>query len=326
MTVYQRILQLFENQEDLTVKEIVTKLETSKQMVHIALNRLLDEGKVEKFGKVPSTFYRLKKETLVKVYNLDINPDLLKWLDKEFLLITENGEIKNGIEAFETWCKQRKLPVEKTLDEFKLTKEKYKVYYNKEGIIDGMEKLVNTKGYDSIKLDKLFYIDFYAIERFGKTPLGTLLHYAKQGQNKYLMKLMVQEIKNKIHHILEKCNADAVCYAPPTIRREVQIMKYLQQHLDINLPVAAVKKISGLIPVPQKSLSKLEERISNAKKTFLVSETRKFKTIVIIDDAVGSGATLNEIARKIKDRQLAETVIGIAVTGSFKGFDVITDV
>jgi hypothetical protein len=326
MTIYQKILQLFESQEDLTVKEIVPKLENSKQMVHIALKRLLDEGKVEKFGRVPNTFYRLKKETTTKSYNLDIKPDLLKWLDKEFLIITENGKIKNGIEGFEIWCSQRKLPVEKTLEEFRLTKERYSVYYNDEGIIDGMEKLVNTKGYDSIWLDKLFYIDFYAIERFGKTPLGTLIHYAKQGQNKYLMKLMVQEIKIKIHGALDKYKVDAVCFVPPTIRREVQIMKYLQQHLDINLPVAGVKKISGLIPVPQKSLNKLEERISNAQKTFLVSETRKFKTIALIDDAVGSGATMNEIAKKIKDKKLADKIIGIAVTGSFKGFDVITDV
>ena len=326
MTTIEKILQLFENQQELTIKEIVHKLDVSNQMVHISIKRLLDQDKIEKFGRTPATFYRIKEQAKTPLFFTAISDETNKWLNKEFLLITDSGDIKQGIEAFDIWCRQRKLPVEKTLEEFRLTKEKYKVYYNREGIIDGMEKLVNTKGYDSIMLDKLFYIEFYAIERFGKTPLGTLLHYAKQGQNKYLMKLMVQEIKDKIHNILEKYNADAVCYAPPTIRREVQIMKYLQQHLDINLPVAAVKKISGLIPVPQKSLSKLEERISNAKKTFLVTETRKFKTIVIIDDAVGSGATLNEIARKIKDRQLAETVIGIAVTGSFKGFDVITDV
>ena len=326
MTIYQKILQLFENQEDFTVKEIVYRLENSKQMVHIALNRLLDEGKVEKFGRVPNTFYRLKKQAEYKKHKLDIEPDLLKWLDKEFILVTESGKIIHGIEAFELWCSQRKLPVKKTLLEYKLTKEKYNIYYKRDGIIDGMEKMQNTKGYDYISLDKLFYIDFYAIERFGKTPLGTLIHYGKQGQNKYLMKLMVKEIKDKIHAVLQKYNVEAVCFIPPTIRREVQIMKYLQQHLDISLPVVGVKKISGIIPIPQKSLSKLEERISNAQKTFLITETRKFKTIALIDDAVGSGATLNEIAKKIKDRKLAEEIVGIAITGSFKSFDVITDV
>ena len=65
-----------------------------------------------------------------------------------------------------------------------------------------MDKLMNTKGYDKILLDKLFYIDFYTIERFEKTPLGTLIHYAKHGQNKYLMKILVAEIKNKVTLIL----------------------------------------------------------------------------------------------------------------------------
>ncbi len=40
-------------------------------------------------------------------------------------------------------------------------------------------------------------LDFYAIERFGKTHLGTLMHYAKQGQNKLLMKRIAEEIKQK---------------------------------------------------------------------------------------------------------------------------------
>jgi predicted amidophosphoribosyltransferase len=46
----------------------------------------------------------------------------------------------------------------------------------------------------------------------------------------------------------------------------------------------------------------------------------------MIDDAVGSGATMNEIAKKLKSKNVASSVIGIAITGSFKGFDVITDV
>ena len=139
------------------------------------------------------------------------------------------------------------------------------------------------------------------------------------------MKILVAEIKNKVTLILQQQAADAVCFVPPTIRREMQIMKYLQQHLNISLPVINIKKVSGLIPVPQKSLNKLEERISNAQKTFIVSDTRKFKTVALIDDAVGSGATLNEITKKMKDKKVAEKIIGIAVTGSFKGFDVITD-
>ena len=46
----------------------------------------------------------------------------------------------------------------------------------------------------------------------------------------------------------------------------------------------------------------------------------------MLDDAVGSGATLNETACKLKMKKLAAEVIGFAVIGSFKGFDVIQEV
>jgi hypothetical protein len=46
----------------------------------------------------------------------------------------------------------------------------------------------------------------------------------------------------------------------------------------------------------------------------------------LIDDAVGSGSTFNQIAGKIKYKGVARKITGLALVGSFKGFDVITDV
>lgn len=233
--------------------------------------------------------------------------------------------MKEGLDGFSVWCRQRKLPLDKIIGEFISTKEKYNRYYN-DGIVDGTDKLTNTKGYEKIFLDRVYYIDFYAIEWFGKTRLGTLLHYAKQGQNKMLMGKMIQEIKPAVERLLKKEKFDAAGFVPPTIRREVQIMKYLETHLKVNLPVVKIRKISGIIPVPQKSLSKLEERITNAENTFAISETARYNHVLLIDDAVGSGSTLNQIAGKLKQKGIAKKVTGLAVVGSFKGFDVVTDV
>jgi len=48
---------------------------------------------------------------------------------------------------------------------------------------------------------------------------------------------------------------------------------------------------------------------------------------LLIDDAIGSGATLNEIALQIKNRGIVNgKIIGLAITGSIKGFDVISEV
>ena len=125
---------------------------------------------------------------------------------------------------------------------------------------------------------------------------------------------------------IQSQNADAIGFVPPTIRRELQLMKFIQIHLNLPVPVIEIRKISGIIPVLQKSLSKLEERIRNAENTFAVTERRVFKRVILIDDAAGPGSTLNQIAGKIKESGCSRPLAGLAVVGSFKGFDVITDV
>ena len=327
MKIKDRILKELSTNGDLSVKEMVDLLHVSKQAIHISITQLLETGEITKFGKSPKTIYRLKplaeKQFTPAVI---IDSSTAGFLNQNFLLINEIGEMKEGLEGFEIWCRQRKLPVEKTLAEFSKTKEKYSNYYTQLGIIDGTEKIVNTKGYEKIYLEKVYYLDFYAIERFGKTRLGTLLHYAKQGQNKFLMQKIVAEIKPALQKLLVTEKFNAAGYVPPTIRREVQIMKYLETHLKINLPKVNIQKISGIIPVPQKSLNKLEERINNAENTFAVNNAAKYKHVLLVDDAVGSGSTLNQIAGKLKQKGIAAKVTGLAIVGSFKGFDVVTDV
>ena len=321
-------MELFVETNELSIKEIGDNLLVSKQAIHYAINQLLTENRVEKIGRTPKTVYRvLKISTNISVERL---PQILEtdnlFLKKNVLVITETGKMLDGLEGFDYWCKHRKLPLLKTIKEYIETKNRYNQYFGKYDLINGTEKLKNTKGYNSIWLDELFYLDFYAIERFGKTRLGTLLHYAKQGQNKMLMKVLVDEIKTTLLAFIKESKADAVAFVPPTIRREVQIMKFLETHLKISLPVLKINKISGIIPVPQKSLNKLEERIRNAENSFSVTGNNKFEHLILIDDAVGSGSTMNEIAAKIKNKKIAVKITGIAVVGSFKGFDVITDV
>lgn len=328
MASESNIIELFRKNRELSVKEIVEDLGISKQTAHNVLNRLMERRMVERLGRPPKTIYRLHDVTEPEAVDVPTNIDdqTLDFLRANFLVVTETGNLLEGIEAFSYWCRQRKLPAEKTLDEYRITRRKYNQYYSNQGYISGMEKLNNTKGYKKIWLDDLYYLDFYAIERFGKTRLGTLLHYAKQGQNKYLMGIMMKVVKPKITSLVDQLGVDAVGFVPPTIRREVQIMKYIQSHLHLSLPVINIKKLSSIIPVPQKSLAHLDERIRNAENTFAITEQRKFEHVLLIDDAVGSGATINQIAGKIKGKDVARKITGIALVGSFKGFDVITDV
>lgn len=327
MTILEQVRKCFEENGDQSVRELHDRLMVSKQSIHTALNKLMSEGVIVKFGRTPKTIYRLNPQKEYKsVPQIQMVEEQETILDEQFLLITELGEMKTGLSGFYDWTEKRNLPFEKTVNEFIKTKKKYDAYFNKEGLINGTEKLMNTTSFDQINLDEIYYLDFYAIERFGKTRLGTLLHYAKQGQNKFLMKMLVDEIRDKILKMIAKHQYDAVCFVPPTIKRETQIMKFIETHLRINLPKIQIQKLSGIIPVPQKSLSKIEERINNANSTFAISERVSYSNVLLIDDAVGSGATLNQIAKKLKDKKTAERVTGLAIVGSFKGFDVITDI
>lgn len=327
MTVKEKIRKLFTEQKELGVKEITDRLQASKQMVHLVVKQLLEERFIEKLGRPPKTIYRVASEPAADLTSdADLSMEERDFLDKQFLLVTETGDLLTGGPAFAHWTRQRKLPFIKTVAEYISTHKKYDVYYDKRGNIDGTAKLANTKEFDEIYLDAVYYLDFYAIERFGKTRLGTLLHYAKQGQNKYLMSIMLEEISARVRNFIEHYKPDAVGFVPPTIRREVQLMKFMENGLNIPLPKIEIKKLSGIIPVPQKSLSKMPERIANAEKTFAVTDRRSFGHVLLIDDAIGSGATLNQISGKIRRKKVAEKVTGLAIVGSFKGFDVITDV
>ena len=103
-------------------------------------------------------------------------------------------------------------------------------------------------------------------------------------------------------------------------------MNYMKRFFNFSLPHINIKKVSGIIPVPQKALAKLEERISNARSSIVVDDKRSFNKILLIDDAVGSGATINETACKLKLKKMTSNVIAFAVVGSFKGFDVLQEV
>ena len=326
MATDNQILKYLLVHGEVTIADLSENLNVSRQLLHRVVKKMIDDNYLAKIGTPPKVYYKLKKTPPRTTEEHLLNPGEISFLEEHFLLITETGERLKGIDAMQFWCARQKLPFEKTIKEFISTKQKYLQYFLSNGLIDGTDKIKNTKGFENIAIDKLLYCDFYAIERFGKTLLGTLLHFAKQGQNKYLMNEIINIVNEKITKLIKEKKIDAVGFIPPTIKRHLQFMQVLQKGLNLPLPHIDIVKVSGAIPVPQKALNKIEDRIINAQVSIIVKDTRKFNKILLIDDAVGSGATINETAVKLKFKETAKTVIGLAITGSFKGFDVIQEV
>ena len=85
------------------------------------------------------------------------------------------------------------------------------------------------------------------------------------------------------------------------------------------------------VPIAQKSLSRLSERISNAQQTiFIKNQNFNFNRILVIDDAVGSGTTINESANKLTHTGLKEEnnrkIFGYVVVGSCQRFELIKEI
>lgn len=318
----EKILHYIANKGQSSGNELAQILGITTRAVRKQLNNLFTEGKIYKIGKPPQVFYLIKTEQKHK--KEDAIPDKLKKIIYEnYLIITPSGEQKEGWDGFMYWCEKQKLPLEKTAIEYGLTLKKY-AQYKKDGLIDGMYKMKHT--FNHVYLDEVFYLDFYSVERFGKTKLGQLLLYAKQSQNKDLIRELVARIKPKIDLLIKKFSVNAVGFIPPTVRREIQLMKELERQLNLSIPSISLVKVKTPIAVPQKTLTKLEDRIENAKNTIIVDDPRTYDTLLLIDDALGSGSTLNETAQKIIKQKLAKTIIGLAITGSFSGFEVISEV
>jgi biotin operon repressor len=324
MSSEKKILEILQKSKEIRLHDLVEITGISRQMVHRAVKSLVERGIMEKIGTPPKTYYRLRDPTPIPAFQLD--PTHEAFLQEHFLQVTEAGKKLAGVDAMIYWCQRQKLPIEKTITEFVLARRKYLAYFKPNGLIDGLQKLQNTKGLGAMGLDYVYYLDFYAIERFGKTRLGTLLHLAKQGQNRKLMDEIIELSKDRVYRWVNEEKISAVGYIPPTIKREVQFMKVLQRKLNLSLPHIELTKVTGEIAVPQKALIKIEERVTNARVSIMVRDRRNFQNVLLIDDAIGSGATLNETALKLKEQGVAEIVLGLAITGSFKGFEVIQEV
>ena len=327
-----KILEYITEKKQVSISDLTDNFNVSRQAIHKNLKILTESKKILKVGTPPKVFYLLNTNKSISdtvTASEKISVDIIgkeesEIIRKNYLFISPDGQIKEGLEGFIYWCQKNNLPIEKTAIEYRKTVNKYD-RYRKDGFIDGGYKIKHTD-FENIFVDKTFYIDFYSIERFGKTKLGQLLLYAKQSQNKRLIKDLIEEIKPKIESLIDKYKIDAIGYIPPTVKREVQLMREIEKQLKIKQPKILITKIKTPVTVPQKTLNKLSDRILNARNTIIVEENRSYKTVLLIDDALGSGATINETAKKIKSQGVAKIVIGLAITGSFSGFEVISEV
>ena len=302
--------------------ELAKTLNLSIQTTHKHLRTLLGEDLIKKTGSTPKVFYSVALETEMGVVISDENS---RFIEESYIYVSPSGEIIRGLEGFKIWCDKNKFDFEREKDAY-VRKMKVVEKVRKNNLISAKHSVLCGK--NRLYLDDIFFSDFYNIDYFGKTKLGQLVYLGKSSQNKELIKEIAKIIKPSIANIIEKHEIGTLCFIPPTIDRKIQFLDVLKKSLKLDLPEIMATKIPSPTKIPQKTLRKLEDRILNARTTIAVNPNQEVqKNVLIIDDATGSGATLNEVARKI--RNIAEgkiKIIGYSVVGSYKNFDVISEV
>ena len=324
-----KILEYIEGSGKVRVEDLRRYLNLGRAIIHRHLNKLVASGKVTRVGKPPLVYYVYNAPASQVFSDKDsfVDKKTREFIDKNYLYVSPSGEMIYGLDGFLRWVKEIKQ--ERALfdlaQEYVQTRKGANLSFNKDGVIDATQKIKST--FDRCFVEKLFLADFYSLSKFGKTILGQKVLYSKQAQIPKLVKEVSSQISPLIHKIISKYSIQAVGFIPPTIPRNIQFLKELEYNLDLNLPrIDFTKAYRGDVIVAQKTISKLEERITNARETIFIKGTStNYKKVLIIDDAVGSGATINETAKKLKSYGV-QKVYAFAVVGSIKGFDVIQEV
>jgi DNA-binding HxlR family transcriptional regulator len=316
------VLKTIRLYEPIRSSELAKKMNISVKTVYKHLAVLLDKQVIIKTGETPKVYY---SSNSVGFEDLEIFDENDQIIEQNYIYVSPSGEMIRGVAGFQTWCRKNKFDFTK---EKKLLVKRIKdtQKFKKDGVISA--KKIILSGKKELFLDDIFFSDFYNLDHFGKTKLGQLVFLGKTSQNKEIIREVAKIVRLSIAGIIKKYDIKLICYIPPTIDRKIQFLDVLRNNLRLDLKEVSAVKISSATKVAQKTLRKLEDRIANAQVTIAVNPNQIIKgNVLIIDDATGSGATINETARKI--RNIADKnikIIGYSVVGSYKGFDVISEV
>ena len=307
--IREQILRLLEQKRD--PKELAEVLQVTRQTVHRYLTILMKEELIEKFG------------TGSRVYYIKRKPNVLA----TFMFLTSVGELLEGEEAFIEWSKKnfKHLPhAEKErryIERMRALEEKKKNgFFSLIGKLDKIKELG-----EALHLSSLKSISLFALEDFGKTQFSYILESVKKTQNKERCVQLVKQTLPLIAQYTKQVEADAVAFVPHTLPRKVQLMDEMKKEWvrQYDLPVIEIRKIRGPEIREQKTIRDIRERIENAEKTFRAMHGPSYAKVVLVDDFVGSGATLNQIAKELKEIRGAKEVFGITIVGEERGFSVV---
>ena len=298
--------------------EIVGMTGLSRSVVQKYLKELLDGGYAVKRGAGQSVRY-------------EAVPYASECMQESFLYKDAYGSLLFGIRGFTKWAEECSLSGENIEERVAFYEESMRQYdAEKRGgpyfVLDIRGKLEGEK----LFLDEVLCRDLYTVpvgNRRKRTKMAVLIEVVKgSGNREKLKKLIAGHVESAvrdIYAVIRERKIDAVAFIPPTANRPVQIMNLLKKEfIAMNVDRVPVLSISRHFPDPygsrqeQKHIRSVGNRIANARNSYRVKRVpERYGTVLLIDDLVGSGATLNEVARQCREGGIAESVCGLCLVG-----------
>ena len=307
--LYDKCLSPFDLQHHLGI---------SASTVHDHLRFLFREGFIEKVGVAPHVCYTVKKKTAVDIVN------------EYFVFQDSLGKLHYGMDGFHLWSENslKKMTFE---EKVALYNERISTAEaNKKGFFfDMTDKLQKVKSVgEGVYLSEMACLALRTVQDFGRTRMGVYMDVVKSAGTPKILDAVLDFSVPLIIAYAKECQVNAVGFIPPTRRRPKQIMTLLEKQFhkgSFRAAVIDIEKIRGDIPREQKTIRELRDRIHNANHTFRVSpysHVHNYKRILLVDDFIGSGTTLNQVAKLLKDRGFTGEVFGLGIVGEERGYSV----
>lgn len=336
-----RILNIIRDFPDQKVWFYAEQLNSDRSSIHTYIKILMNQWYIEKRGFTPHTTYcisrKAEKECIIAS---EISPSnsissqfiLTSYKDKKYIepfyKYLPDGSLLTGKEGLQKWAQQRWIDQLTTLQRFA------SIAHHIDTLRDDIWVLNATQNFQqwrkSKAIDELFYIDQYIYGEFGRWPLAELAFYAKLSQNKKLIQELIDRIMEPIMAMIHQKKIDAIAFIPPSIDRKYQLLEIISTRLKpMRIPfVSLYKYFPNSIPIAQKTLKTKEQREQNAKSTIQIPlDTPSYNRVLLLDDFVWSGATLDITANKLKTRGIAKYVVGLALIGNLDlKYEVISEI
>ena len=274
--------------------DLQKNLSVSATLVHRYLKDLCEEGVIEKIAMPPNTYYRfLSKQQ-------KITSDII---ESNFMYKDSLGTLHLGTDGFNLWSEgnlkkdslEDKITLyEKSINEMQSVK--------KGGVFlldEKMNEYRSHVGGDSF-LQKIVCSALFSIPSFGKTKESILLGIAKEGNttSKKFGVFLLDNFFPVLLDYIKKNDFEAVAFVPASAERRFQLMNEISKRFVDRSDIPVIPDLTFYIPPTD----------------------IKYGKVLLVDDMVGSGATLNKIAEKLITENTAEQVYGIGIVGEKKGF------